>query len=226
MGGREKVNLLIDSINSSDSQLDIAIAEIKRDPDKYNDFEKAANVLMAVDPISANISASTNAHGKVVISAVHPNGGSSDNLPKRGPKTGVDLCWHLQADYKKLPTDQREELSDWMKTPEGKQKVKADRKQLKKEGKLSGGGKGGKQKNGTIAGLSKGARKKLKKKKEKWFDEGFDAAVADMKVQPSSQSEEVAETPSVSSTSPRVTFVEDLRKKMKNHMFSKSKGQG
>ena len=222
MGGREKVNLLIASINSSDSQLDIAIAEIKREPDKYNDFEVAANALMAVDPISANISASTNAHGRVIISAV-TTGGSSDNLPKRGPKTGVDLRWHLQADYKKLPKDQRDELRDWMRTPEGKQKIKADQKQLKNDGKLSGGGKSGKRKNGNISGLSKNARKKLKKKNEKLFDEAFDATVAGMKVQPPSP-EEVAETPSVSST--KANFMEEFKKNVKTRLFSKSKGQG
>ena len=42
--------------------------------------------------------------------------------------TGVDLRWHPTRDFKKLPSDQKDELISWMKTQEGKKLMSESRK--------------------------------------------------------------------------------------------------
>ena len=63
--------------------------------------------------------------------------------------TGVDLRWHPNNDFRKLPDDQKYELTIWFKTDEGKRARKTSNKKSKSNGydrntnkKHGGGGDG------------------------------------------------------------------------------------
>ena len=45
----------------------------------------------------------------------------------------MDLRWHPRKDFKKLSEDQRDELTKWMKTNDGKKAIKESRKEAKRK---------------------------------------------------------------------------------------------
>ena len=89
-----------------------------------NDFELAASALIEVDPYKRSqkpIPSPRNAN----ISAIDFNAGRGD--------TGVDLRWHPKGEFMKLTQEQRDELSSWQKTDEGRKTITASRKDALKK---------------------------------------------------------------------------------------------
>ena len=93
---------------------------------------------MLADPVEKHKSKQTK---KVTISS---------SLAGRGT-TGVDLRWYPNAEFKKLSDDQRNELMEWRKTPEGESAMKRSLEEARKKRKnnSNGGGRGGGGNNDT-----------------------------------------------------------------------------
>ena len=136
---REQVLTLLASIETTESLLQAHIAQINGDPNgKGSDFEETATHLMLADPVEKHKSKQTK---KVTISS---------SLAGRGT-TGVDLRWYPNAEFKKLSDDQRNELMEWRKTPEGESAMKRSLEEARKKRKnnSNGGGRGGGGNNDT-----------------------------------------------------------------------------
>jgi hypothetical protein len=125
----QRVEYLIDSITCSDNTLQAAIGLIRANTNNMrNDFELAATALIEVDPYrrSQRSSGSGGRQGANVSAT-----GGIDFSAGRGT-TGVDLRWHPRKEFKSLPEDQRNELSDWFQTNEGKKFSEESRNQREK----------------------------------------------------------------------------------------------
>ena len=104
---------LLENIECSDSSLQAAIAKVRTDTDgAREDFELAVSELLPVDPFVKN-----KATSKTVTFAIS---GIDGEKPGRGNKTEVDLWWYDSAEWKKLPSEEQEELREWRKTNDGK----------------------------------------------------------------------------------------------------------
>ena len=104
---------LLENIECSDSSLQAAIAKVRTDTDgAREDFELAVSELLPVDPFVKNKAAS-----KSVTFAIS---GVDGEKPGRGNKTGVDLRWYDSAEWKRLSSEEQEELREWRKTNDGK----------------------------------------------------------------------------------------------------------
>jgi hypothetical protein len=115
----QRVEYLIDSITCADHTLQAAIGLIRANTNNMRqDFEAAATALIEVDPYRR----SQRSHGTPSTANVS----SIDFSAGRG-STGVDLRWHPKKDFKALPDDQRDELTDWMRTNEGRKALKASK---------------------------------------------------------------------------------------------------
>ena len=128
----QRVEYLIDSIACQDNTLQAAIGINRANTNNMrNDFEASASALIEVDPYkrSQRTGAPTrNAN----VSALDFNAGRGNS--------GVDLRWHPKSEFLKLPPDQRDELSNWQKTDEGRRTITASRKaHNKKRQALSSG---------------------------------------------------------------------------------------
>ena len=116
----QRVEYLIDSIACNDNTLQAAIGLVRANTNNMrHDFEAAASALIEVDPFKrGNKSGGTQRTAN--ISAIDFSAG-------RG-STGVDLRWHPNKEFKKLPEEQKNELREWMQTQEGKKLMKQSRK--------------------------------------------------------------------------------------------------
>ena len=116
----QRVEYLIDSINCADSTLQATIGLIRTNVNNMReDFELAANALIEVDPYKrAQRQPVKNA---AQVSAIDFASGRGD--------TGVDLRWHTPKEFKELNQDQRNELVNWQKTPDGKSRLKKSREE-------------------------------------------------------------------------------------------------
>ena len=121
----QRVEYLIDSITCQDNTLQAAIGLVRANTNNMrNDFELAASALIEVDPYKRSqkpIPSPRNAN----ISAIDFNAGRGD--------TGVDLRWHPKGEFMKLTQEQRDELSSWQKTDEGRKTITASRKDALKK---------------------------------------------------------------------------------------------
>lgn len=116
----QRVEYLIDSISCFDNTLQAAIGLIRANTNNMrNDFESAASALIEVDPYkrSQRVPGTPKAAN---VSSIDFNAGRGD--------TGVDLRWHPKGEFMKLSQDQRDELSSWQKTDEGRKTITASRK--------------------------------------------------------------------------------------------------
>ena len=144
-GMEQRVEYLIDSLTCTDNTLQAAIGLIRANTNNMrSDFERAASSLIEVDPYRR--SARTGSR--------QANVSSIDFSAGRG-SSGVDLRWHPRKDFLKLSKEQKDELSDWLKTDEGK-KHKKDHLQTK-------GSKKDDPKRKAEAGASGNWKKKFKK---------------------------------------------------------------
>jgi hypothetical protein len=84
-----------------------------------SNFEAAASHLIEVDPYRCASNPGNNPKGKQThVSAV--------TFAGRG-KTGVDLRWHTRKEFGALTSEQKDELTAWQNTKEGKKVVKEQR---------------------------------------------------------------------------------------------------
>ena len=129
----QRVEYLIDSINCSDNTLQAAIGLIRANTNNMrNDFEAAATAMIEVDPYRR--SQRTPGKGAANVSAIDFGAG-------RGT-SGVDLRWHPKKEFMSLPVEQRDELSAWIKTNDGRKVIEQSRKTFKKKRKDTNGGVG------------------------------------------------------------------------------------
>jgi hypothetical protein len=143
-GEPQRVEWLLDSINSQDPTLQAIIGLIRSDVNNMrNDFEKAASALIEVDPYVRGRRPNTN-KSSAQISAIDFGSG-------RGDSGRVDLRWHMPAEFKALSHEQRDDLVSWQKTPEGKATLAKSRESAgfgkKRCSKGGNGGSNGKRKH-------------------------------------------------------------------------------
>ena len=140
-----RVTFLLDSIESSDAELQAAMASVKQDKQEggmRNDFEKTVATLLPADPVAKKVTISGNKRASVQISEAQAQSEDGANVSSlnirsgKGPKTGVDLRYHKHGEYVKLSADQKEELREWRKTPSGKAALQTSKGSAK--GKKSG----------------------------------------------------------------------------------------
>ncbi len=106
------------------------MASIKTDQDPdglRNNFEAAATHLLPYDPVQRK--RSNHAGGKRgaadISDVTHEEADISAFGAKKGiGKTGVHLQYHPSSEYQKLTSEQKDELRDWRKSPEGKKQSK------------------------------------------------------------------------------------------------------
>jgi len=85
--GREKVIILMDSIDNDDPLLTAHIAKVNSDiPGLGSDFEGTVTLLVAVDPVARKHEKSADKKKKGPL--------ISSTIAGRGEKTGVDLRWY------------------------------------------------------------------------------------------------------------------------------------
>jgi hypothetical protein len=128
----QRVEYLIDSITCNDTALQAAIGLVRANTNNMRkDFEAAASALIEVDPYrkSQRSGGSGNSRG-AQVSAIDFSAG-------RGT-TGVDLRWHPRREFKNLSDEQRDELTKWMKTNDGKKSLKKSRDTFEKKRKSGG----------------------------------------------------------------------------------------
>jgi len=134
----QRVEYLIDSINCSDNTLQATIGLIRATTNNSrNDFEVAAISLIEVDPYRRQ-QRNTSSKGAQVSGVSFAGRGSS----------GVDLRWHHPKEFKELSSEQKDELTQWQSSSEGKKtldkskKEAAEKRRKRHEGKKQGAGKG------------------------------------------------------------------------------------
>ena len=111
----QRVEYLIDSIACSDSTLQAAIGLVRANTNQTREnFERAAVVLIEVDPYKRSQRIMPN-NKTATVSAIDFSAG-------RG-STGVDLRWYPRREFLKLPSNQKTELMNWMKTDSGRELV-------------------------------------------------------------------------------------------------------
>lgn len=118
----QRVEYLIDSIKSTDSTLQAAIGLVRTNTNNMrDDFEAASSHLIEVDPYRRSNKSNARAAGRQAnISAIDFHGGRGD--------TGVDLRWHHPKEFAKLSSEEKDELTAWLKTPDGKKHKAESRK--------------------------------------------------------------------------------------------------
>ena len=88
----EKVLLILNSIETTDSLLQAHVSSINGDPSvRGSNFEDTATYLMLADSVEKNQSEQSNR--KISVSS---------SLVGRGSGTGIDLRWYPNWEYKKL----------------------------------------------------------------------------------------------------------------------------
>ena len=111
----QRVEYLIDSITSKDSTLQASIGLVRANTNNMgNDFEGAANILIEIDPYRRSTRTNTRDSN---VSAIDFSAGRWN--------TGVDLCFHHKHKFFELPQEQKEELTNWLSTNDGKKAKKA-----------------------------------------------------------------------------------------------------
>jgi hypothetical protein len=116
----QRVEYLLESISCQDSSLQAAMGNIRADTNNMrSNFEAAASHLIEVDPYRRASNPGNNPKGKqAYVSAV--------TFAGRG-KTGVDLRWHTRKEFGALTSEQKDELTAWQNTKEGKKVITEQR---------------------------------------------------------------------------------------------------
>ena len=131
-----RVGYLLDNIVNSDPDLRAALANIRINMNGMrSDFEGAVAHLLPVCPYTKHQNEKGGTKPKAQISDVTLKGAHDS-------RTGVDLRWYKHSEYKKLSKEQKDELSEWQRSNEGRASIKAQRDKAK-NGKE--GGKGAKK---------------------------------------------------------------------------------
>ena len=120
---KEQVLWMVNSIKITDPFLIAHIAAINGDPNGMGiNFEKAATHLMLADPVERS--------GVKSKRRRTTNPTISSALAGRG-ESGVDFYWHNRNKFKALTDDQKDDLSLWRSTAQGKAAVKEAKAKFK-----------------------------------------------------------------------------------------------
>ena len=137
----QRVEYLLDSISCQDSALQAAIGNIRANSNGMrSQFEAAAAHMLEVDPYK-RVSRSSNQKGGAHISDARFTAGRGD--------TGVDLRWHSRKEFASLSDAQKDELTAWQRTAEGKRLMKNERKGTNTSGSNKRSSSDSKQKNAS-----------------------------------------------------------------------------
>ena len=109
----------MDAIQCGDASLQAAIAHIKSQSDNPeglgSNFEEAAAYLLQFCPVSKKRKAQPNDRPHNVSSVgFHGEEGRKKSKPNKG-ETGVELRYYKPKEYRKLSSEQMEELQKWRK---------------------------------------------------------------------------------------------------------------
>ena len=97
---RSKVKYLIDNIENSDADLKAAVGMIRADHNGLkSDFEGAIRLLLPVDPFKPR-GGKFGKDGKRTFGEI--GSATIDRQSYGTGKTGVELCFHTNAQYRKL----------------------------------------------------------------------------------------------------------------------------
>lgn len=133
----QRVEYLIDSITCQDSALQAAIGNIRADSNGMrSDFESAASHIMEVDP-----------YKRTMRNNGRPSNRSAQISDARFTAgrggTGVDLRWYPRSEFLALPDEQKDELTKWQRTTEGKKAMRKEKKRKSSDGRGSSPSSGG-----------------------------------------------------------------------------------
>jgi hypothetical protein len=121
---RTRVGYLIDNIECADADVKAALAAIKMDdspPGMRNDFERAAAMLLPVDPVK-NKSKRKRANAEISMASARSSAAQGGGKPTHKVgigKTKVPLRFHTSEEYRLLNKDQRTELREWRASQRG-----------------------------------------------------------------------------------------------------------
>ena len=123
----QRVEYLIDSITCQDNTLQAAIGLIRANTNNMREnFETAASAIIEVDPYRRSQRGGA-VPRNATVSAI-------DFAAGRG-STGVDLRWHPKKEFNDLSQDQKDELTAWQRSDEGRKVLKASRESALKKRK-------------------------------------------------------------------------------------------
>ena len=149
---------LLASIQSNDPSILSAVTTIKSSKDErtglYTDFERAADFLLTVAP---KVAKGLRDHQ---IAGVQQDYDNIEKPMNRGPKTGVELRYHTQKEYKKLSTEERDELRELRPPKKRTGQNKRKKVEVSGDGNLEGS-KAGPRPNRNQVRKYKRANKKL-----------------------------------------------------------------
>ena len=112
-----RVTHLLDNIECLDPPLQAAMAFVRNDTGKMNDFEATAAYILPYDPVAKKRTQAATTSGKRVANAeiseattVSKDSSAAGAKVRVGPKTGVEFRFHTKAEYMALSKDQKAEL--------------------------------------------------------------------------------------------------------------------
>ena len=171
---RTRVTYLLDSMNCTDPELLAAVAAVKNDdPGMRDTFELTATSISPSDPVARKKMNSKRPAADILATEI---------LKSKG-KTGVELRWHKNTEFKALPDDQREELKAWCATRQDNKNSSKKQKGTGKAALTPGSNKYKKMINRQVAAMvaSKTAANTESNKKGGETDiEGFISAIKAM----------------------------------------------
>ena len=119
-----KVKYLIDNIEISNADLKAAIGMIRANNNGLKtNFEGAIRLLLPVNPFKPRGGKYNGKRNYAEVGSTRA-GGDNDQVSYGTGKTGVELCYYTNAQYRKLTDEQKNELRLWRQTPEGKAAMK------------------------------------------------------------------------------------------------------
>ena len=114
----QRVEYLLESISSQDSALQAAMGNVRANTNNLRtDFEAASNHLIEVDPYKRATGGGDKGKPAKVASLTFAGRG----------KSGVDLRWHTRHEFRDLSSEQKDELTEWQSSSDGRAKIKKQR---------------------------------------------------------------------------------------------------
>ena len=151
------------------SRIESVKSDEKTVGNKNHDFDLCVQYLLPACPVYARqradgISSTDDTNGtKKKTASV-----SDVNIQRGKGKTGVDLRWHSFKEYKSLSKQQKDELSAWKRSPEGKKATDTYKANLKRSSSNPDGNQMSKKKfKKAVLAAAEAGRKKEEKSNQK-----------------------------------------------------------
>jgi hypothetical protein len=149
----QRVEYLLESISCQDSALQAAMGNIRANTNNMRErFEDAASHIIEVDPYRRSTRQNQDQQRRAQVSAVTFAGRGS---------SGVDLRWHSRQEFQDLTRPQKDELTSWQNSSDGKKEMRKQRNEYKKRKHEEANKPGNTGNNGNTENNS--WRKKFKK---------------------------------------------------------------